>query len=409
MAPVRGWGAGEVPESLVQYLIVFATAALVTFATTPLVRRVALKTGAIDHPSDRKVHPKPTATLGGLAIYLGVVAALGLTYLLPGGKALYHSSSELLAALVAGTALVVLGAYDDAKGTIPAAKLAGQVLSAGILVLMGVQLLYIWFPGQGMISLSSDLSVPLTILWVLAMVNAVNLIDGLDGLAAGIVVVASLSFFAFVYRAPGLFGDLAPGALLSAITAGAALGFLPRNFNPARIFMGDSGAMLLGLLLAVATISGVGRNAYPPSGGDVAAFSIPVLLPLIVLAIPFLDVAFAIVRRVKKRRPVSHADKEHIHHRLLDMGHSHRQAVLLMYLWSALISGCALTVAFVNGRLKVAIIDSFLLLVFAATFFPRMLAGNGRNGNGRGGNGQVAKRAGAKDAKEGSTDARQPV
>jgi UDP-GlcNAc:undecaprenyl-phosphate GlcNAc-1-phosphate transferase len=366
---------------LSKYLIVFAVSALVTSLMTPLARRLALKVGAIDHPSDRKVHPRPTPTLGGTAIFCGILVALAVARLMPGFSGLYGNSSELWATLVAGSVVFAVGVYDDIKGSLPVAKLAGQVLAAGLLVLMGVQLLYVWFPGQGILSLSPDLSVPLTILWVLAMVNAVNLIDGLDGLAAGLVAIASIAFFLFIYKTPGLYGLASPAALISSVTAGAAFGFLPWNFNPAKIFMGDSGAMLLGLLLAVATISGVGRSAYPPSGGDVAAFSIPVLMPLLILAIPFLDVALAIIRRVKKGKPVSHADKEHIHHRLLDIGHSHRQAVLLMYLWSALISGCALAVAFINGRKTVGIIVSALLLIFAVTFVPRMLITK-KNGNG---------------------------
>jgi UDP-GlcNAc:undecaprenyl-phosphate GlcNAc-1-phosphate transferase len=160
-------------------------------------------------------------------------------------------------------------------------------------------------------------------------------------------------------------------ALLSAIVAGAAIGFLPWNFYPARIFMGDTGSGLLGLMLAVATISGVGRNPYPPSGGDLAAVAIPVVLPLLVLAIPFLDVVLAIVRRMRKGLGVHHADKEHIHHRLMDIGHSQRQAVLLMYLWSALICGCALAVAFIDGRMIViAIVTGAALL---AAVLPKLL------------------------------------
>jgi len=377
---------------LVRYAIVFGVSALVTFLATPVARRVAFKVKAIATPSDRTVHPKPTPQLGGLAMYLGVVAAMAVAYFIPAFSVLYDTGSEIWAALASATVIFLLGLYDDTKGTIPAMKLAGQILAAGLLVLMGVQLLYIWFPSQGIISLSPDLAVPLTILWVLAMVNAVNLIDGLDGLAAGMVAIASISFFVFVYDSPGLYGEASAGALLSAITAGAALGFLPWNFNPAKIFMGDSGAMLLGMMLAVATISGVGRSAYPPSGGDVAAFSIPVLVPLLVLAIPFIDVMWAIIRRVRKRRPLSHADKEHIHHRLLDIGHSHRAAVLLMYLWSALIAGCALAVAFIDDRTTAAIVVSVLMLVFLVTFVPRIVMG-GRNG----------------DANEEAEDERQPA
>jgi len=183
-----------------------------------------------------------------------------------------------------------------------------------------------------------------------------------------------MAFFVYMYQAPAPAG-IEPGntgaALLSAIAAGAALGFLPWNFYPAKIFMGDSGSMLLGILLAAATITGVGKTFEPPSGGDLAAFSIPVLVPLVILAVPFLDVLLAIFRRMRRGRPVTHADKEHIHHRLMDFGHSHRQAVLLMYLWSALISTSALAVALIDGRLLVGGIIVAAGLIIVATAIPR--------------------------------------
>jgi len=356
---------------VVPYLVVFAASAGVTLVATPLVRRLSLRLGWIDHPSDRKVHPRPTPTVGGLAIYLGVLAGLVAARFVPFLSTLYETSSDLDAVVVGGTALVVLGVRDDTRGASAIGKLAGQVLVAGVLVLLGVQLLYFYFPGQGVLSLSADLAVPLTVLWVVAMVNAVNLIDGLDGLAAGMVTVAAAAFFAYMVRSPG--GDVGPStaALLSAIAAGAAVGFLPWNFHPARIFMGDSGAMLLGLVLAVATISGVGRNLEGPSGGDLAVVAIPIAVPLLVLAVPFLDVLLAIARRMRRGLGIAHADKEHIHHRLMDIGHSHRQAVLLMYLWSALIAGCALAVAFIDGRLVIAAIVTGAVLV--ATVLPRLV------------------------------------
>ena len=356
---------------MVPYLVVFAASTGVTLVATPLVRRLSLRLGWIDHPSDRKVHPRPTPTVGGLAIYLGVLAGLVAARFVPFLSTLYETSSDLDAVVVGGTALVVLGVRDDTRGASAIGKLAGQVLVAGVLVLLGVQLLYFYFPGQGVLSLSADLAVPLTVLWVVAMVNAVNLIDGLDGLAAGMVTVAAAAFFAYMVRSPG--GDVGPStaALLSAIAAGAAVGFLPWNFHPARIFMGDSGAMLLGLVLAVATISGVGRNLEGPSGGDLAVVAIPIAVPLLVLAVPFLDVLLAIARRMRRGLGIAHADKEHIHHRLMDIGHSHRQAVLLMYLWSALIAGCALAVAFIDGRLVIAAIVTGAVLV--ATVLPRLV------------------------------------
>jgi UDP-GlcNAc:undecaprenyl-phosphate GlcNAc-1-phosphate transferase len=353
------------------YLPVFAVAVVVTFVLTPLARRLAIRAGAVVQPSDRMVHEKPTPTLGGVAIFAGVLAGLGFAVTRPAFKALPHTSSEILAAAVCGGVIMVVGVWDDTRGTSWSGKVAGQILAAGLMVLLGVQLLYFWFPGQGILSLPTELSVPLTIAWILAMVNAVNLIDGLDGLAAGLSAIAAISFFIYIYKAPGLYGATSPSALICAVTAGAAIGFLPWNFHRAKIFMGDAGAMLLGLLIAEATISGVGRNPYPPTGGDLAAFSIPVLIPLVVLAIPFLDVTLAVIRRLRQHRPLTAPDKEHLHHQLLDIGHTHRQAVLLMYLWSALISAGALAVAFLDGRVKLGIILGSIVFVILATALPR--------------------------------------
>jgi UDP-GlcNAc:undecaprenyl-phosphate GlcNAc-1-phosphate transferase len=350
------------------YLLVAAVSAGVTFVTTPLVRRISLRVGWIDRPSDRKVHPSPTPTVGGLAIYLGVAAGLTVTRFVPFLKDLYETSSDLDAAAIAGTVIVAVGVVDDTRGVTALGKLTGQVLAAAIVVLLGVQLLYFYFPGQGVLSLPPDTAVPLTIVWVLLFVNAVNLIDGLDGLAAGIVAIAAGAFFAYMVRSPGGGIEASTAAVLSAIVGGVALGFLPWNFHPAKIFMGDSGALLLGLMLAVATVSGVGRNLEGPTGGDLAVIAIPVLLPVFVLAVPFLDVLLAIGRRMRRGIGISHADKEHIHHRLMDIGHSHRQAVLLMYVWSALISGCALVVAFIDGRVLVATI--LVVAILVATVLP---------------------------------------
>jgi UDP-GlcNAc:undecaprenyl-phosphate GlcNAc-1-phosphate transferase len=364
---------------VISYLLVFGASALTALVATPAVRRISILVGAIDRPSDRKVHPKPTPTLGGVAIFIAVVVGMVVSHSMPYFDKLFHSSSEPLAALVGGAVVVAIGMVDDLRGTSAPVKLSGQILAAGLLVLFGVQLVYFWFPGQGILSLGSDLGVPLTILWVVAMMNAVNLIDGLDGLAAGQTAIAAIAFFSYIFLTPSLYGHASPSALLSAITAGAVIGFLPWNFHPARIFMGDSGSMLLGLLLATATISGVGRNPYPPVGGDLAAFSIPVLVPLVVLTLPFLDVLLAIVRRMRRGRRVMAPDKEHIHHRLLDFGHSHRKAVLLMYLWSALISGSALAVGLVNGRLLVGGIVAGAVVVIVATAIPRMWGRRGRH------------------------------
>src|SRR5438093_2058345 len=355
------------------YLGVFAVTALAVLAVTPGVRWLAVKIGAIDRPSDRKVHPKPTPTLGGLGIFFGLAAGLAVAYLFPDFRRLYRQTFELQGTFLAALAITVVGLVDDVHALSAPAKAAGQILAAGLLILYGVELLFFWFPTQGVISLGPDLAVPLTVLWVLMMVNAVTLIDGLDGLAAGIVAIAAAAFFVWVYVSPSSFPESAKAAaLLCAIAAGAGLGFLPYNFYPARIFMGDSGAMLLGLLLAAATIAGVGRTLQP-HGGDVAAFAIPILIPVFVLAVPLTDVALAVVRRIRRGRPVFAPDKEHIHHQLRDIGHTHRRAVLIMYYWAMLLAGSGLAVSFINGRLIVGSIILAALGLIAATFVPRRL------------------------------------
>jgi UDP-GlcNAc:undecaprenyl-phosphate GlcNAc-1-phosphate transferase len=197
------------------------------------------------------------------------------------------------------------------------------------------------------------------------------------------VAIAATTFFIYLVRGADVSGSASVAALLSAITVGVCLGFLPWNFHPAKIFMGDTGSMLLGMLVAVATISGVGRNPVPPETGDVAVIALPLLVPLLVLAIPFLDVVLAIVRRTRKGIGIAHADKEHIFHRLMDIGHGHRQTVLLMYLWSALVCGSALAIGVIDGWLVAGIIVGCAIVLFLATALPRLLERR-RNGDANG-------------------------
>ena len=336
-----------------------------------LFRSLAASFGAIDRPSDRKIHPKPTPTLGGLGLLAGVLVAMAVAYLIPEFRHLYRRSFELQGVALAALVITGVGLVDDIRALSAPAKAAGQILAAGLLILTGVELLFIWFPTQGVISLGSDVAVPLTVVWVLIMVNATNLIDGLDGLAAGIVAIAAGAFFVWVVVAPSPFSESSSiAALLAAITAGAAVGFLPYNFYPARIFMGDSGAMLLGLLLAASTIAGVGRTIVP-TRGTVVAFAIPVLIPVFVLAVPLVDVAMAIIRRLRKGRPIFAPDKQHIHHQLREIGHTHRQAVLIMYLWSILLAGSGLAVSFIDDPATVGMILAAALVLIGATFIPR--------------------------------------
>ncbi len=364
------------------YLIVFLVAAGVTFGLTPLVRRLAVRFGAIDQPSDRKLHVVPTPTMGGLAMWAGFLVAIGVSRFLPFFDSMNDTAAEPLAAVVTCTLMTGLGVIDDRRGTSALAKLTAQIFIAGILVLLGVQLLYFVLPGEGLAVLGTDEAVPLTILWVVAAANAINLVDGLDGLAAGMVAISAATFFIYLVRGGDTSESASVAALLSAITVGICAGFLPWNFHPAKIFMGDTGSMLLGMLVAIATISGVGRNPVPPPRGEVAVIALPLLVPLLVLGIPFLDVLLAIVRRTRKGLGIAHADKEHIFHHLMDIGHGHRGAVLLMYLWSALVCGSALAIGVIDGRLVAGAIVGCALVLFLVTALPRLLERrrNGVNG-----------------------------
>ncbi len=337
------------------YLLIGLVAAVVTFCITPLVRWFTVKIGAIDHPSDRKVHAEPTPTLGGIAIFIAlVVAGVVARLFIPEFKSLFVESSEAIGILAGATIIFFLGVVDDVMDLPAPAKLAGQIFASGVVFLFGVKFKYVLLPNNA-ISLSDDVSVLITVLWLVAMVNAVNLIDGLDGLAAGIVAIAAASFFVFTFNLAGT-GAVLPGysaPLIAISIVGAALGFLRHNFHPARIFMGDSGAMLLGLVLGATTVAGVGSAPPQPEFSSTASPAVflayfPLLIPLMVVAIPLIDALFAIVRRTRKRRSVFHADKEHLHHRLMDLGHGHRQAVIVMYLWSALAAGAALAFTFLE-------------------------------------------------------------
>jgi UDP-GlcNAc:undecaprenyl-phosphate/decaprenyl-phosphate GlcNAc-1-phosphate transferase len=359
------------------YLVVFLAAAGTTFVATPFVRRFVISVGAIDHPSDRKVHPVDTPTMGGLGMYLGFLVALIASRFLPFFHDVNAASPEPLAAVVTCTLMVGLGVVDDMKGVRAITKLVSQIFIAGVLVLLGVQLAYFVLPlsGEGpyqIIVLTSDQAVLLTIVWIVAVANAVNLIDGLDGLAAGIVAIAAGTFFFYTVRSPGLFGDASQAALISVITAGICIGFLPWNFHPAKIFMGDSGSMLLGMLLALATISGVGRNPIRPTTEDWAVIVAAVLAPLIVLFVPFLDVVLAVIRRTRRGQAIGAPDKEHLHHRLMDIGHGHREAVLLLYLWAALVAVSGLAVGLLDGWAVAAVVIVASFVLFLVTALPRL-------------------------------------
>jgi UDP-GlcNAc:undecaprenyl-phosphate/decaprenyl-phosphate GlcNAc-1-phosphate transferase len=321
---------------LVSHLAVAALAAVVTAALAPLVALLSRRLGALEQPPDTgQVSPdRVVPTMGGLAMAAGVLAALGLAWLLPTFAPLFTATSEPLALLVGVVVIVVIGALDDLRPLPPPVKLAGQIVAALGVVVFGVQIVHFWLPGVGIIALSSDLGLPLTVLALVAMINAVNLIDGLDGLAAGVATIAAVAFLLFAGHSQP--GGVTSATLVGAIVIGVSVGFLVHNWHPARLYMGDAGSQLLGLLLGVAMISYVGRTTAP-SNTDFFG-SVPLLVPVLVLAVPFLDSAFAVVRRVLTRRPVTAGDLGHLHHLLLAFGHSHRRAVLVLYYWSGVIA-----------------------------------------------------------------------
>ncbi|HWH14775.1 MAG TPA: MraY family glycosyltransferase [Miltoncostaeaceae bacterium] len=354
-----------------EYALVAVVAAAVTHLLVPLARALALRWGAVARPRDRDVHAVPTPRLGGIAIYGGTAAALLVAENLPALQRVAQSSSAPRAVLVAGAVICLLGALDDRYGLDALTKLAGQVLAAGVLVLLGIQVLLVLVPGQGVVSLSPDIAVPVTVLLVLLTVNAVNFVDGLDGLAAGMVGIAALAFFVFSYQLSVVQNvDRADSpTLIAAVTVGVCAGFLPHNLHPARVFMGDSGSMLLGLLLAAAAVSVTGQVSPGGTAGaqSVApALFLPVLLPLAVLAVPLGDLLLAVVRRTRAGRSPFAPDKRHLHHRLLEIGHSQTGAVGVLCSLTALLAFGGVALALADARLVTAAVAAGLLLVALA-------------------------------------------
>jgi UDP-GlcNAc:undecaprenyl-phosphate GlcNAc-1-phosphate transferase len=361
-----------------EYALVFCVAAAVTFLLTPIVRALAIGWGVVKKPRERDVHTTPTPELGGLAIYGGIAAALLVAHRMPTLQRTFANSSEITAILVAGGLICLVGVVDDKWVLDPLTKLAGQIVSAGVMVLLGVQILlfYVPFGGIGTVLLGRDEAVPITIIICVAAANAINFIDGLDGLAAGVGLISACAFFAYAYHLGKVgYGDVAyTPTLICAVLAGACGGFLPHNFHPARIFMGDTGALLIGLLLAATTITGT--TADPQSFHNLAGslpLLLPVLMPFLVLAVPVLNIVLAVVRRVAAGRSPFSPDRKHLHDRLLDMGHTQRRAVLLIYLWAALVAfgGVALTLTD-SVELVLWLVGSIAVVALILSNIPRL-------------------------------------
>jgi UDP-GlcNAc:undecaprenyl-phosphate/decaprenyl-phosphate GlcNAc-1-phosphate transferase len=348
------------------------TAATITYLATAAVRRFAIRVGAVAAIRERDVHTVPTPRMGGLAIFFGVVASFGFASQLPLMQTVFHSPTGTAASLVAAmTVLVLVGMVDDRWGLDALTKMAGQVLAAGIMAFGGISVA--WLPIGGVFVLDPLTSVLVTVFIVVLMVNAMNFVDGLDGLAAGIAGISATAFFAYSYLLSVVegFERATLSTLSSAALVGACVGFLPHNFYRARVFMGDTGSMLIGLILATSTITLLGRvdpNAL--AGVTVLPALLPLVLPFAVLAVPLMDLVMAVVRRTWAGHSPFHPDKGHLHHRILQLGHSQTRAVLLMYGWAATLAGTVVAMAFIPIWWALAIGGVMLTLLVQALRGP---------------------------------------
>ena len=378
-------GTLPVPSGLPlrEYLLVGLTTAVLTFLLTGLVRMLAIRTGAVAMPRERDVHRAPIPRLGGVAMYGGILGGVLLSHQLPVLRRSFEFSGDVMGVLAAGGLIMLIGALDDRFELDSLTKFAGQVTAAGVLVLFGVQWFVFWVPWNGsagsvgsVLILGQDQAVLVTVALAVVLMNAMNFVDGLDGLAAGIGLIAAVAIGAFtlqlLHRSGGSV-SVYPPTLIAALIAGACLGFLPHNFQPARIFMGDSGAMLIGLMLAAASTSASGR-VDPASYGatDVLALFSPLLVVAAVLFVPLLDLLMAVVRRTRAGRSPFAADKLHLHHRLLQIGHSHRRAVLLIYLWASLLAFGAVALTVFDVYVVVWSSALGLLIAVLGSMVPRL-------------------------------------
>ncbi|WP_328438520.1 undecaprenyl/decaprenyl-phosphate alpha-N-acetylglucosaminyl 1-phosphate transferase [Streptomyces sp. NBC_00457] len=335
-----------------EYLLTLCITAAVTYLLTGPVRKFAIVAGAMPKIRARDVHREPTPRLGGIAMFFGLCAGLLVADHLTNLSEVFDTSNEPRA-LLSGAALIwLIGVLDDKFEIDALIKLGGQMIAAGAMVMQGLTILWLPIPKVGTVALTQWQGTLLTVALVVITINAVNFVDGLDGLAAGMVCIAAAAFFMYAYRIWYSYGieAAAPATLFSAILMGMCLGFLPHNMHPARIFMGDSGSMLIGLVLAAGAISVTGQvdpdNLFGGSERSavhqMVPLYIPLLMPLTIIAIPAADLILAIVRRTWRGQSPFAADRGHLHHRLLEIGHSHSRAVLIMYFWSALIAFGAL-------------------------------------------------------------------
>ena len=351
-----------------EYSLTLLIAAALTYMLTPLVRKFALRQKAVANVRERDIHTETTPRWGGVAMWISMGATLLMVQNLElVGKAY---SRELLGIFLAASFVLMIGILDDRFELDAVTKLAGQGLAAAILLLFGIQIL--WLPIDGIIVLPTNIGQLLTVLVVIVIINAVNFIDGLDGLATGIVAISAASFFGFSYLLAVENGFSRAGApsLVTAIVIGTCIGFLPHNIHPARIFMGDSGSMFLGLVLAAAAITLMGQiDANAVFSENIGPAALPLLLPFAVLAIPLLDLGLAVLRRVRRGKSPFAPDKEHLHHKLMSMGNSQQRTSVILYLGTGMLALPAMLSAFIP--VWAALLVGALLLILAITFTKR--------------------------------------
>ncbi len=338
-------------DYLGQFTPVILAAAVVTFVTTPMFRRLAFRVGAVQRPDERRVHTEPTALLGGAAILLGFLAGMAAAWRVNRFGEVFQASTVPIGVALSALVIFMVGQVDDVREVSPPAKIAGTVFAGSILSIAGVSILFFRIPFVGLLSLSPDMSALLTVIWVIGMSTAINYVDGLDGLAAGIVAIGAAALLLYCERLTGVgaVGADNVGPIIAAAVFGACVGFLPHNFHPAKIFMGDAGALLLGLLMAAATIA-VGGNTDAQFSGQTFFFFAPLFIPLLILGVPIVDTAFSIIRRARRGAGVTVADKDHLHHRLMRLGHGQRRSVLILWAWTVVLSAIVLYPTYTKGQ-----------------------------------------------------------
>jgi UDP-GlcNAc:undecaprenyl-phosphate GlcNAc-1-phosphate transferase len=386
--------------SVAQYVVVGLVGVIVTLLVTPLVRRFALARGLVDCPGGRKVHTKPIPRLGGVAIFVGVMSAIGVQaageyYHLWGGTMMGGGTAQVrIISVIAGLVLVfTVGLIDDLLTLSPGWKFLGQTIAAGVVVAAGLRINYVGNPFGGGLQDLGLLSIPITMIYVLGFTNVINLIDGLDGLAAGVSAIAATSLLVLAAQ-----GNRLDAAAIAVALIGACVGFLRYNSHPASIFMGDSGALFLGFALATVSLMGVMKSSA----------AIALAVPLLIIGVPIFDTASAIVRRIRHDRPIQEADKGHIHHRLLGRGFNQRQTVWIIYVWSIALAFGGYAIRYAPGSVRALTLVVLLAITGVMAYWLGLLEAAHHVGDSArdpdDGEGQHASRVGRSAGRRGQSE-----